>query len=237
MPEVGIVLPTHNEEGNIAPLIDEILSVVGAQHSTEVIVVDDDSNDQTRAAVAQRFAGDSRVRLIHRRTTPGLAASIHDGLRACRARRVVVMDADFTHDPQEILQMLHVGQVFDIVSGSRFCEGGSMASRRHYIASLVYNWILRVILRTQVQDNLGGFWTMERASLSRLPADRIFFGYGDYFFRLLRYAELDGLTIVELPATYRARVSGQSKSHFWSMLLSYSRAALLLRFALRQSTR
>lgn len=233
MADIGIVLPTYNEEGNIAQLIDKIFSALTPKYVVEIIVVDDDSSDKTRAVVGDTFANDNRVRLIHRKDAPGLAASIRDGLRACRAQRVVVMDADLTHDPDEILQMLHVGQVFDIVSGSRFCEGGSMASRRHYMASLIYNWLLRVILQTQVQDNLGGFWTMERANLSRLPTDRIFIGYGDYFFRLLRYAELKGMTIVELPATYRARTAGESKSRFSSMLFSYSKAAWSLRRELR----
>ena len=233
VPDVGIVLPTYNEEGNITKLIEKLLRVLSEDYSLEVVVVDDDSTDETRATVAASFMEDPRVRLIHRTVHPGLAASIRTGIDSISAHRVVVMDSDLTHDPMELPRMLHVAQVFDLVSGSRFCEGGSMASRRHYIASLAYNWLLRVILRTQIQDNLGGFWIMKRSQLMKLPLDQIFLGYGDYFFRLLRYAELASFSIVELPAVYGPREYGESKSRFMPMLLSYSSAAITLRRQLR----
>ena len=134
--------------------------------------------------------------------------------------------------------MLHVGQVYDIVSGSRFCPGGNMQDTRHYIASLVYNWLVRLILRTQIQDNLGGFFTMRKKDLDRLPFDRIFFGYGDYYFRLLHYAQRRGMRIVEIPAQYRARDEGSSKSNFMKLLLSYTSAVIKLRIAAsRDATR
>ncbi len=234
VPDVGIVLPTYNEEGNITQLIEKILWVLSQDYSVEVVVVDDDSTDETRASVAARFMEDPRVHLIHRTENPGLAESIRTGIDSISACRVVVMDSDLTHDPMELPRMLHVAQVFDLVSGSRFCEGGSMASRRHYIASLTYNWALRIILRTQIQDNLGGFWTMKRSQLMKLPLDQIFVGYGDYFFRLLRYAELAYFSIVELPAVYGPREHGESKSRFIPMLFSYSSAAITLRRQLRR---
>lgn len=233
VPDIGIVLPTYNEAGNITQLIERLLLVLTDNYSVEVVVVDDDSTDETRTTVAASFEGDPRVRVIHRTVNRGLAASIRTGIDSISARRVVVMDSDLTHDPLELPRMLHVAQVFDVVSGSRFCEGGSMASRRHYIASLSYNWALRVILRTQIQDNLGGFWTMKRSQLLKLPLDQIFMGYGDYFFRLLRYAELADLSIVELPAVYGSREYGESKSRFIPMLFSYSSSAISLRRQLR----
>ena len=98
------------------------------------------------------------------------------------------MDTDFTHDPAEIPKLLHVGEVYDIVSGSRFCAGGSMQDTQHYLSSLAYNWMIRLVLRTQIQDNLGGYFTMRREKLRQLPLDLIFCGYGDYFFRLLHCA-------------------------------------------------
>jgi dolichol-phosphate mannosyltransferase len=232
---ISIVLPTYNEAGNIEVLIGELLHALGEDHDLEIVVVDDDSPDETRTRVKMHFSADPRVHLVHRRSNRGLAASIWDGILQSSGDHVVVMDSDLTHDPAELPRMLHVAQAFDLVIGSRFCEGGSMGSRPHYLASLTYNWGLRAILRTQIQDNLGGYWIMTRSNLANLPLERVFFGYGDYFFRLLRYAELYGLSVVEVPSVYRSRGSGSSKSQFFKLILTYSMEAFRLQQQLRRT--
>jgi dolichol-phosphate mannosyltransferase len=130
--------------------------------------------------------------------------------------------------------MLHIARIYDIVSGSRFCAGGRMQDRVHYLASLAYNWLLRVLLRTQIQDNLGGYFAMKRADLLALPMDEIFRGYGEYFFRMLYFAQRRGLKVIEIPAVYRLRTHGASKSSFLSMFFSYSWSAIELRLSRRR---
>jgi dolichol-phosphate mannosyltransferase len=227
--KVSVVLPTFDEAGNIVRLVRALHDVL-ADVEHEIIVVDDDSPDGTYELVGTTFADDERVRALRRTCDHGLAKSIRAGIEASTGTQIVVMDTDFTHDPAELPKMLSVAGVFDIVSGSRFCAGGRMQDTAHYLASLYYNRVLRVVLRTQVQDNLGGYFTMPRDKLVALPLDRIFFGYGDYFFRLLFYAQRAGLTLVELPAIYRARTAGVSKSNFMAMLFGYAAAALRLRW-------
>ncbi len=231
---VSVVLPTYDEAGNIVRLVRALHDVL-ADVEHEIIVVDDDSPDGTYDLVERTFADDERVRALRRTTDHGLATSIRAGVELAGGTQVVVMDTDFTHDPYELPTMLAVAGSFDIVSGSRFCAGGRMQDTAHYLASLYYNRVLRVVLRTQVQDNLGGYFTMPREKLIALPLDRIFFGYGDYFFRLLFYAQRAGLSVVELPAVYRARTAGVSKSNFLAMLSGYATAALRLR--LRERSR
>ena len=99
-----------------------------------------------------------------------------------------------------------------------------MQDTQHYISSLVYNWMIRLVLRTQIQDNLGGYFTMQREKLQQLPLDLIFSGYGDYFFRLLHCAQQARMSIVELPARYCTRQKGESKSNFVKLLYSYTLA-------------
>lgn len=99
----------------------------------------------------------------------------------------------------------------------------------HYLASLAYNWLARIILRTQVQDNLGGYFVISKKKINMLPFDLIFFGYGDYFFRMLHYAQKRGMTVVEIPAQYHARTHGRSKSNFVKMLYSYTKAMIQMR--------
>ena len=74
----------------------------------------------------------------------------------------------------------------------------------------------------------------DRTALSKLPADAIFFGYGDYCFRLLHYAQRAGLSVLEMPVQYQTRTQGQSKSVFWKLLFSYTRALVEVRAAIRK---
>ena len=228
--KVSIILPTYNEEKNIVGLIHSVIENIPAERDYEIIVVDDNSPDGTYAAVANAFRDNSHVIPILRTSDPGLAASILDGIKRARGEQIVVMDSDFTHDPAEIPRLLHVGEIYDIVSGSRFCAGGRMVNTAHYIASMIYNWLLRLVLGTQVQDNLGGYFAAKKLDIMSLPVERIFFGYGDYFFRLLHFAQLNKLSIVEVPAQYMMRSRGASKSNYLKMIYTYTSAALRLKY-------
>jgi dolichol-phosphate mannosyltransferase len=227
--KVSVILPTYNEALNIVALIEQVLACIPAGVEPEIVLVDDNSPDDTYRIVVKRFANDPRVVPFLRTTDRGLASSVRAGIEHSTGDQVVVMDTDFTHDPAEIPRLLHVGQLYDLVSGSRFCAGGRMQDNAHYLASLFYNWMLRALLRTQVQDNLGGFFTITRRALEHLPFDRIFIGYGDYFFRLIYFSQRLGYSIVEIPAEYKIRTAGHSKSSFMRMLFSYSWAAIRLR--------
>lgn len=228
MTKVSVVLPTYNESGNIIDLVKAIIQQIPAVYDYEIIVVDDNSPDNTYGLVREAFQGNPRVVPVLRTVDRGFAKSIREGIERASGDRIVVMDTDFTHDPAEIPKLLHVGEVYDIVSASRFCPGGNMQDVTHYIASMLYNWALRVVLRTQVQDNLGGYFTMRKAAILRLPLDGIFFGYGDYFFRLIHYGQRQGMSIVEIPAVYRIRYAGTSKSNFGKSLFTYTVAAIRL---------
>ena len=224
--KLSVILPTYDESGNIVRLIETILRVVPDNWDCEIVVVDDDSPDGTYELVTRTFKDNPAVVALKRTADRGLAYSIRAGLEIATGDQFIVMGTDFTHDPVEIPKMLHLTEYFDIVSGSRFCAGGSMSSTRHYVASFSYNLILRVILRTQIQDNLGGYFTIKRKYLEGLPFDTIFYGYGDYFFRLLHYAQKKGLSIIEIPAHYHRREAGKSKSNFFRLLFSYSLAVI-----------
>lgn len=234
---VSVILPTYNESGNIVGLVNEIIKHIPSTWEYEVIVVDDNSPDGTYPLVRDSFANNPKVRPILRTVDRGFAKSIRAGIEAATGDKVIVMDTDFTHDPVEIPVLLHLSECFDIVSGSRFCAGGRMQSVKHYLASFLYNLVIRLILRTQIQDNLGGFYVIERQKLMKLPFDDIFFGYGEYFFRLLYFAQKDKMTVVEIPANYRSRESGNSKSSFFKMLFTYTGALLQLRLENRRNAK
>jgi len=227
--KVSVILPTYNEADNIVELVERVIENIPLGWDYEIIVVDDNSPDQTYQLVQSAFEDNPAVIPVLRTADRGLARAIRSGIEKALGDQVLVMDTDFTHDPAEIPKMLHVSEVYDIVSGSRFCAGGNMQNTGHYVASLLYNWLMRVVLRTQIQDNLGGFFTISKQKMESVPFDLIFFGYGDYFFRLLHYAQKRGMTVVEVPAQYRVRHKGKSKSNFMKLLFSYTHALLKLK--------
>jgi dolichol-phosphate mannosyltransferase len=226
--KVSVILPTYNEAGNIVALVAAIKSQIVNPWTAEIIVVDDNSRDGTLDLVRHAFGNDSEVKTILRTSDRGLAASIRTGIDVATGDYLLVMDTDFTHRPEEIPSMLHVVQVADLVNGSRFCPGGSMADTAHYMASFVYNLMVRLVIRTQIQDNLGGFWVARASLIRRLPFNEIFFGYGDYYFRLLHFAQHARMKVIELPSQYCERTAGASKSNFAKLLFQYSVMVLKL---------
>lgn len=231
--KVSVILPTFNEAGNIVALVAAIKKQIPATWSHEIVVVDDNSRDGTLDLVRNAYGEDSEIKTILRTSNRGLAASIRTGIDAATGDYLLVMDTDFTHRPEEIPSMLHVVQIADLVNGSRFCPGGNMADTAHYMASFIYNLLVRFVIRTQIQDNLGGFWVADARLIRRLPFEEIFFGYGDYYIRLLHFAQHAGMKIIELPSQYGERSSGASKSHFGKLLFQYS--TMVLKLALRSS--
>lgn len=220
MTNLTIVLPTYNEKDNIIDLINKIKNVIQS-YTYEIIVVDDNSPDETFKICKEHFINDKNIKMILRKTNHGLANSIREGIENAKGEYVVIMDTDFTHEPNIIKQMLNINTKYKIISGSRFCKGGSMESTVHSILSRVYNKMIKFILQTKIEDNLGGFFCIEREILTQLPYERIFYGYGDYYFRLLYFAKQKNFSIVEIPARYKTRTRGKSKSKFFQMAYKY----------------
>lgn len=232
--DVSVVLPTYNERDNIVPLIAAIdRELTGVGISYEVVVVDDNSPDGTAQAVRDHYADRTNVRLFVRSEGRGLATAIAYGIRHAEGECVAVMDTDFNHDPALLPQMVRFLEYYDIIIGSRFTMGGGMEERWRYMASFVFNFFIRQVLHTQIQDNLCGFFTMKRDKLLAMDIERIFRGYGEYFMHLLYQAWRQGYKMLEVPAFYRVRVYGQSKSRFFNMLYNYTLTAIRVRLGKR----
>lgn len=238
MTDVSIILPTYNERDNICDLIDAIDRELSATDlSYEVLVVDDSSPDGTADLVRERYqlsgdsSADGRVKLFVRTTDKGLAKAIRYGLERATGRTLVVMDTDFNHDPAMIPQMVDVLRYYDLVIGSRFVMRGGMEDQMRYRMSFLYNVFIRSLFHTQIQDNLSGFFAVRRDNLFRLQGkfDRIFYGYGDYFIRLLLVAWRSDWKILEVPVFYILRRHGESKTGFWNIFRDYTAAVIKLR--------
>ncbi|MBI3957977.1 MAG: glycosyltransferase [Chloroflexi bacterium] len=237
MTDVSIILPTYNERDNICDLIDAIdQAMTPSGLAWEVLVVDDSSPDGTAEAVRQRYdlAGKGAagsVKLHVRSSDKGLAKAIRYGLEQAAGCTLVVMDTDFNHDPALIPQMVDLLRYYELVIGSRFVMRGGMEDTARYRMSLLYNVFIRLLFHTQIQDNLSGFFAVRRETLFQLQPkfDRIFYGYGDYFIRLLLLAWRSDWKILEVPVFYILRRHGESKTGFWEVFRDYTLAVLKLR--------
>lgn len=230
--DVSIILPTYNEKGNIIKLIDAILEHLAPMNiEKEIIVVDDNSPDGTGQLVREHFGENADVKLFVRTEEKGLATAIRYGLEKSSGDIIAVMDTDFNHDPKMLPRMIKFLEYYDIVVGSRFTSGGAMYDRFRYLSSYFFNFLIRITLLTRLQDNLSGFFAIRRGFLFALDFNRIFLGYGDYFFRLLFYAEKSAATILDVPVVYLKRQSGKRKRSSFSVLLQYTIALIKVRLA------
>ena len=118
---------------------------------------------------------------------------------------------------------------YDLVCGSRFLKGGfSTTYFRHY-CSKIFNLFVNFITRGKISDNMSGFFIIKKFFLNNM-LDKIFYGYGDFYIRLLFYMQKKNLRIRETAVRYAPRKFGQSKSKFVKMLFLYSLEAAKLIF-------
>lgn len=228
--KVSVILPTYNEKGNIIELIDIIVEqLLPMKLGTEIIVVDDNSLDNTGKLAHDHFVESKEVKVFIRTEERGLATAIRYGIEKSSGDIIVVMDTDFNHDPKILPQMIKFLEYYDIVIGSRFTVGGGMYSKFRYLCSYAFNFLIRIVLGTRLQDNLSGFFAIRRGVLFSLNFDKIFWGYGDYFFRFLFYAQKLGAAILDIPVVYPMRKTGGSKTSLPSVLFKYTTALIKLR--------
>lgn len=228
---LSVVLPTYNEKDNIFKLIEKIVdSIKKFTRSYEIIVVDDDSPDKTGEICKKYFKRKKEIRVFIRKKEKGFASAIYYGINKSVGDIVVVMDTDFSHDPLLIPVMLSKIKKCDIVIGSRYAQTGGGENKKRYWMSKIYNVYLRYILRIDISDFLFGYFCIKRKFLLKndLLTESIFTGFGDYFIRLIYYINKSGGTFLEIPAFYKSRTHGTSKSNIKKMLFTYTKTSLQL---------
>lgn len=211
--ELAIILPTLNERGNLAPLIERIEIALGPL-GWEVVVVDDNSADGTADEARAIAAADSRIRVIERIGRRGLASAAIEGLCATAAPYAAVMDADHQHDPAllpEMLAALKDGKA-ELAVASRFAEGADLSRwhepERERLSNLA-NTLVRRLTRVKLSDPMSGYF-MLRTSLARQLAPRLS-GIGFKLLLDILATSEKPLQVNELALQFTARNTGESK--------------------------
>ncbi len=212
-PKTLIIIPTYNEQENLENIIRAVHEVVPFVH---VLVVDDGSPDGTGAIADRLSEADDRVFVLHRTGKQGLGSAYVAGFKYALARdyqRIMEMDADFSHDPKYLPEMIDTSDHADVVIGSRYVTGGGTENwglgRR--VLSRGGGLYARTVLGMRVQDLTAGFMCYRREALEALDLSSV--SSAGYVFQIeMKYrAFLKGMRIREVPIIFPDRVAGTSK--------------------------
>jgi len=214
---VVVCLPTYNERDNLEPMV-RTLDDVFRRHDLDarVLVIDDSSPDGT-GELADRLTGEFRfLSVLHRPKKEGLGPAYLAGFvwaLATDADRIVEMDCDFSHDPEDLPRLIAATQNGDLALGSRYVEGGGTRNwglaRR--AVSRFGSLYARALLGVGVRDLTGGFKCFRRSVLEAIGLERI--STKGYAFQIeTTYRALKaGSRVIEVPIVFSEREAGKSK--------------------------
>jgi dolichol-phosphate mannosyltransferase len=215
---IVIIIPTYNEAENLPRLVSAIFSL---PVPFEILVVDDNSPDGTGRIADDLSAGHpDRLRVIHRAGKLGLSSAY---LQAFRTLLVVPveaigqMDADFSHDPSVLVDMVKKLETCDLVQGSRYVPGGSTDVRWpawRKALSAWGNFYARTILGMPLRDVTGGFRLWRRATLEAMPLERVRSSGYIFLVEMVYLAWCLKFNIGEVPIYFAERRWGKSKMSF-----------------------
>src|SRR3954451_7581566 len=210
---VGMVVPTYNEVDNLAWIVGRLRAV---QPEVHVLVVDDNSPDGTGKIAEELAAADDHVSVLHRTEKGGLGAAYKHGFRVALDEGFDVigeMDADGSHQPEQLHLLLDALRDADLVIGSRWVPGGSVVNwpLRRELLSRGGNLYVRLLLGVSIRDATAGYRLFRRGTLEAIDLDSVeSTGYvfqTDMVVRCLRA----GLRVREVPIEFVERVRGDSK--------------------------
>ncbi|MFD8196045.1 polyprenol monophosphomannose synthase [Streptomyces wuyuanensis] len=208
-----VIIPTYNEAENIEPIVSRVRAAVP---EADVLVADDNSPDGTGKIADELSAEDDQVHVLHRKGKEGLGAAYLAGFRwgIDNGYGVLVeMDADGSHQPEELPRLLTALKGADLVLGSRWVPGGRVVNwpKSREILSRGGSTYSRLLLGVPIRDVTGGFRAFRTETLEGLGLDDV--ASQGYCFQvdLARRAVEAGFHVVEVPITFVERELGDSK--------------------------
>nr|AAC98796.1 dolichol monophosphate mannose synthase [Caenorhabditis briggsae] len=214
-PKYSIILPTYNEKENLPIciwLIEKYLKGI----SYEIIIVDDASPDGTQdvAKLLEKEYGENKILIKPRAGKLGLGTAYSHGLSFARGEFIILMDADLSHHPKFIPEMIALQQKYklDIVTGTRYKNGGGVSGwdLKRKTISKGANFLAQFLLNPGVSDLTGSFRLYKKEVLATLIAESVSKGYVFQMEMMFR-AKKSGYRIGEVPISFVDRFFGESK--------------------------
>lgn len=208
-----VIIPTYNELDNIRKMIPEILEL---HPDFNILVVDDGSPDGTGNYVKEIASADQRVKILERDKKLGLGTAYVAGFRYMLSNGydlAVQMDADFSHDPKELKNLVEMAENNDLIIGSRYISGINVVNwpLRRLLLSYFANIYSRTITGLPVKDCTAGFKCFRRAVLESINLDKIKSNGYSFQIEMNYKAWKNGFKLIEIPIIFVDRVFGHSK--------------------------
>ncbi|MCZ6783881.1 MAG: polyprenol monophosphomannose synthase [Proteobacteria bacterium] len=208
-----VVIPTYNESENLAELVPRVLE---QDPRLEVLVVDDSSPDGTGKVAEDLAESTGRVHVLHRPLKQGLGPAYRAGISRALdlgADFVIQMDADFSHPPEKLPEMIAALEDHDVVSGSRYLNGITVVNWpiERILISYFANWYARKVTGLAITDTTSGFRCIRRAMLAEIGFEKT--RSNGYAFQIelnCRFVA-HGARLLELPFFFLDRTRGESK--------------------------
>jgi dolichol-phosphate mannosyltransferase len=215
-----VVVPTYNERANLSVLVEGLMQHEGVR----ALVVDDNSPDgtgQIADELSARYPG--RVLVMHRTGRRGFGRSYIDGMKRALTEPADVlcqMDADLSHDPRQLPDLIAASANADVVIGSRYIPKGAIVNwpLRRRILSRVANTYIRLVTRMRARDCTSGYRCWKRSAMAKMPLDSFISDGYSFLVEMLFIASRNGSRITEVPITFVERREGESKVS-WAVLL------------------
>jgi len=210
---IVVIIPTYNERENLERIVGRLRAAVP---EADILVADDNSPDGTGGIADSLSAADDHIRVLHRAGKEGLGAAYLAGFEWALDQGydvVVEMDADGSHQPEQLNRLLDRLRTADLVLGSRYVKGGSVVNwpRSREVLSRGGNVYTRVMLGVPLKDATGGYRAFRADTLRKLDLTGV--ESKGYCFQvdLARRAVQSGLVVAEVPIEFVERELGVSK--------------------------
>ena len=214
-PELSIVIPCHNEEGNLPPLaeaIDQVLTPLAVAY--EVIFTDDRSQDGTWQVLKRLAAANPRVVGQRMRHNRGQSAASWAGMQIARGRFIVTMDADLQNDPADLPKFIEALNRADCVCGSRVASRGEGDNIIRIISSRIANRVRNWLSDEQISDAGCGYRAFRRDCIGNL---KFFNGMHRFLPTLFK---MEGYGVIEIPIATNPRIHGSTHYGVWNRLFA-----------------
>jgi dolichol-phosphate mannosyltransferase len=208
-----VIIPTYDERDNVRPISEAVFKAIS---EIDILFVDDNSPDGTGKLVDEMAAADPRVHVLHRPGKAGLGRAYVAGFKWALERQyelIFEMDADFSHDPNELPNFVKAAEQADLVIGSRYVEGIRITNwplSRLMLSKGAATYV-HLVTGLPVADPTGGFKCFHREVLAAIDLDSVVASGYSFQVEMNHTAWLKGFRIKEIPITFVDRRAGYSK--------------------------
>ncbi len=224
-PELSLVVPCHNEEANLQPLLSAIHATIdplGLEY--EVVITDDCSTDNSWNVLKRLAANDPRLRIQRFKFNCGESAASWAGMQIARGRFIATLDADLQNDPKDLPVMLDALKNTDCICGTRVTTRGAGDNWVRIASSRIANWVRNKLSGETVSDAGCTYRIFKRECIKQV---KFFKGAHRFLPTLIK---MEGFRVAEVPVSTNPRFSGTSHYGVWNRLFKSFRDLLAVRW-------